>query len=61
MGAVPQCGDVNVIKIFLGPAMDTSKATAIWALKIRDFQGPPLQNCPSNEFAPIKILSSSAI
>ncbi len=39
------------IGTFLGPEMAKSEATAIWAQKSRDFQGPPLpmarvKDCP---------------
>ncbi len=52
-------GWVLKIKTFLGPEMATSEASAIWARKSRDVQGPPTPfNILSNGFDPIKIIKS---
>ncbi len=49
------------IETFLDPEMATGKASAIWAQKSRDFQGPPLPLAQVMDLPPSKPLSPSAI
>jgi hypothetical protein len=49
------------IETFLGPEMATSEASAIWAQKSRDFQGPPLPMARIMDLPPSESLSPSTI
>jgi hypothetical protein len=49
------------IETFLDPEMATSEASAIWAQKSPDFQGPPLPMAWVMDLPPSESLSPSAI